>query len=391
MYAAMNGDNPSWEWFLTAHAAANVHGIPLVCHMHCLFASFSPFCISIDLLVLFIITNLQHPCLLLLFIITNMLQIMQNPMLPITQMVEAARSGGLPFRLSEANSVTSGGIEGVSDTLAAVLWLLDWSFEVRGHQRQGGQPVWRRAQGGADCTLLGTAAGQQVPDGLLLCAKAPVGPVTHECMNESSLSLESGPLAGADRSDWRSGSQLARRCVPAIQPHHRRLQDLRVRPRQQPKHAPQRALHGHPGLCDGRGSRRPDLEGAWEGSAGHTCGAGLRESLGNKLASPRLEIRILRVQLCPFQSDKGDSILVLVTQSLPVAAWDQGASLTDAYLLCTSCVQLPASIDSTAANVKGWVVQPSASWEPCLNVVLINKDLLQFVPAVVDLPANATR
>jgi hypothetical protein len=44
--------------------------------------------------------------------------------------VAAAAGYGIPFRVTEANSVALGGQAGVSDTLAAALWLLDYSFEL---------------------------------------------------------------------------------------------------------------------------------------------------------------------------------------------------------------------------------------------------------------------
>jgi hypothetical protein len=44
--------------------------------------------------------------------------------------VTAAANHSIPFRVTEANSVALGGLAGVSDTLVAALWLLDYSFEL---------------------------------------------------------------------------------------------------------------------------------------------------------------------------------------------------------------------------------------------------------------------
>jgi hypothetical protein len=44
--------------------------------------------------------------------------------------VEIAHSNGLPFRLSELNSVTCGGLRGVSDSFATALWAPDALFEL---------------------------------------------------------------------------------------------------------------------------------------------------------------------------------------------------------------------------------------------------------------------
>jgi len=44
--------------------------------------------------------------------------------------VRLAHSAGLPFRLTEMNSVTCGGLSGVSDTFATALWAPDALFEM---------------------------------------------------------------------------------------------------------------------------------------------------------------------------------------------------------------------------------------------------------------------
>jgi hypothetical protein len=43
---------------------------------------------------------------------------------------QVGRQRNVPFRVAEANSVSGGGMAGVSDTLAAALWVLDYSFEL---------------------------------------------------------------------------------------------------------------------------------------------------------------------------------------------------------------------------------------------------------------------
>jgi hypothetical protein len=55
-----------------------------------------------------------------------------NPFLPglLTRLDAAARSSRLPYRIVEANSCFGGGKPGVSDTLAAALWGLDFMFTL---------------------------------------------------------------------------------------------------------------------------------------------------------------------------------------------------------------------------------------------------------------------
>lgn len=48
----------------------------------------------------------------------------------LTPAVRLAHRAGLPFRLTELNSVTCGGVEGVSDTFATALWAPDTLFEL---------------------------------------------------------------------------------------------------------------------------------------------------------------------------------------------------------------------------------------------------------------------
>ena len=48
----------------------------------------------------------------------------------LTPAVRLAHRAGLPFRLTELNSVTCGGVEGVSDTFATALWAPDALFEL---------------------------------------------------------------------------------------------------------------------------------------------------------------------------------------------------------------------------------------------------------------------
>ena len=43
---------------------------------------------------------------------------------------DAHRRAGLPFRLTEVNSVTCGGVTGVSNTFATALWAPDTLFEL---------------------------------------------------------------------------------------------------------------------------------------------------------------------------------------------------------------------------------------------------------------------
>ena len=48
----------------------------------------------------------------------------------VAPLVRLARSAGLPVRLTEINSVTCGGLAGVSDTFATALWAPDALFEL---------------------------------------------------------------------------------------------------------------------------------------------------------------------------------------------------------------------------------------------------------------------
>jgi len=48
----------------------------------------------------------------------------------LAPVISDAHRAGLPFRLTEVNSVTCGGIRGVSDTFATALWALDTLFEL---------------------------------------------------------------------------------------------------------------------------------------------------------------------------------------------------------------------------------------------------------------------
>ncbi|MGZ4305605.1 MAG: glycosyl hydrolase family 79 C-terminal domain-containing protein [Solirubrobacteraceae bacterium] len=49
---------------------------------------------------------------------------------PLAQVIAAAHQAGLPFRLTEVNSVTCGGVRGVSNTFATALWAPDALFEL---------------------------------------------------------------------------------------------------------------------------------------------------------------------------------------------------------------------------------------------------------------------
>ncbi len=51
--------------------------------------------------------------------------------------LEAAKAAGLPFRLDEYNSCTSGGKAGVSDVFASALWNLDFMLEIAAHGAAG--------------------------------------------------------------------------------------------------------------------------------------------------------------------------------------------------------------------------------------------------------------
>ena len=51
--------------------------------------------------------------------------------------LEAAKAAGLPFRLDEYNSCTSGGKTGVSDVFASALWNLDFMLEIAGRGAAG--------------------------------------------------------------------------------------------------------------------------------------------------------------------------------------------------------------------------------------------------------------
>ena len=51
--------------------------------------------------------------------------------------LEAAKAAGLPFRLDEYNTCTSGGRVGVSDVFASALWNLDFMLEIAAHGAAG--------------------------------------------------------------------------------------------------------------------------------------------------------------------------------------------------------------------------------------------------------------
>ena len=51
--------------------------------------------------------------------------------------LEAAKAAGVPFRLDEYNTCTSGGTRGVSDVFASALWNLDFMLEIAGHGAAG--------------------------------------------------------------------------------------------------------------------------------------------------------------------------------------------------------------------------------------------------------------
>ena len=51
--------------------------------------------------------------------------------------LEAAKAAGIPFRLDEYNTCTSGGKVGVSDVFASALWNLDFMLEIAGHGAAG--------------------------------------------------------------------------------------------------------------------------------------------------------------------------------------------------------------------------------------------------------------
>jgi len=53
-----------------------------------------------------------------------------RPMPMIEDHVKAARAAGIPFRLTECNSASGGGKEGVSDVFASALWGVDFLFDL---------------------------------------------------------------------------------------------------------------------------------------------------------------------------------------------------------------------------------------------------------------------
>ena len=56
----------------------------------------------------------------------------------------AARSAGLPYRMSEGNSCWNGGQPGVSDTLASALWVADMMLDFAAARLRGRKPARRR-------------------------------------------------------------------------------------------------------------------------------------------------------------------------------------------------------------------------------------------------------
>lgn len=52
------------------------------------------------------------------------------PNTKVNRWVQGSATAGIPFRLAEANTLSNGGKAGVSDTMAAALWIADTTFQA---------------------------------------------------------------------------------------------------------------------------------------------------------------------------------------------------------------------------------------------------------------------
>jgi hypothetical protein len=64
--------------------------------------------------------------------INNELLLTPSPLLPprIAALTQAAGSAGIPYRATEVNSCSRGGMKGVSDAFASALWVADYMLQV---------------------------------------------------------------------------------------------------------------------------------------------------------------------------------------------------------------------------------------------------------------------